>query len=97
MADEPLVTFDKSFDVGKVQANGGAGVALVESGLSRDDAYRIVQAAARRAVEERRNFREVLEADEAVGLDEASLSRAFDTERMLAHRYRFLDALTWAP
>ncbi len=72
-------------------------LALVESGLSRDDAYRIVQAAARRAVEERRNFREVLEADEAVGLDEASLSRAFDTERMLAHRYRFLDALTWAP
>ena len=70
-------------------------LALVESGLSRDEAYRIVQAAARRAVEERRNFREVLEADAAVGLDEASLARAFDTERMLAHRYRFLDALTW--
>jgi len=70
-------------------------LALVESGLSRDDAYRIVQAAARRAVTERRNFREVLDEDEAVTLDDDALARAFDVERMLAHRYRFLDALTW--
>jgi len=70
-------------------------LALVEGGLSRDDAYRIVQAAARRAVEERRNFRDVVEEDPAVTLDEAALNRAFDAQRMVAHRQRFLDALTW--
>ena len=70
-------------------------LALVEGGLSRDDAYRIVQAAARRSVEERRNFREVVEEDPAVTLDEAALTRAFDAQRMVAHRQRFLDALTW--
>jgi len=70
-------------------------LALVESGLSREDAYRIVQAAARRAIEERRNFRDVVTADDAVTLDEVTLARAFDIERMVAHRYRFIDALTW--
>ena len=70
-------------------------LALVESGLAREDAYRIVQAAARRAGEERRNFRDVVREDPAVTLDEAALARAFDVERMVAHRYRFLDALTW--
>ena len=70
-------------------------LALVESGLARDDAYRIVQAAARRAVEAQRNFRDVLQEDETVTLDAAALARAFDVERMIAHRRRFLDALTW--
>jgi len=70
-------------------------LALVEGGLSRDDAYRIVQAAARRAVEERRNFRDVVDEDPAVTLDEVALNRAFDAQRMVAHRQRFLDALTW--
>ena len=70
-------------------------LALVESGRSRDDSYRIVQTAARTAIEQKRNFREVLEHDEAVTLDEATLNRAFDIERMVAHRYRFIDALTW--
>jgi adenylosuccinate lyase len=70
-------------------------LALVESGLSRDDAYRIVQAAARRAVEERRNFRDVVSDDERVALDAATLDHVFDAQRMVAHRQRFLDALTW--
>ena len=70
-------------------------LALVESGLSRDDSYRIVQAAARTAIEEKRNFRDVVEHDDAVTLDPATLERAFDIERMVAHRYRFIDALTW--
>jgi adenylosuccinate lyase len=70
-------------------------LALVESGLSRDDAYRIVQAAARSSAENRRNFRDVVREDPAVTLDAAALERAFDVERMVAHRYRFLDALTW--
>jgi adenylosuccinate lyase len=70
-------------------------LALVESGMSRDDAYRIVQACARQAVEERRNFREIVENDESVTLSSDALARAFDTERLLAHRGRFLDALAW--
>ena len=70
-------------------------LALVESGLSRDDAYRIVQSAARRAVEERRNFRDVIEEDEAVTLGNDVLARAFDTDRLLTHRGRFVEALTW--
>jgi adenylosuccinate lyase len=70
-------------------------LALVESGRSRDDSYRIVQAAARTANEQQRNFREVLDNDDAVTLDQATLDRAFDIERMVAHRYRFIDAMTW--
>jgi adenylosuccinate lyase len=70
-------------------------LALIESGMSRDDAYRIVQSASRRAVEERRNFREVIENDDAVTLSNEALATAFDTDRLLAHRGRFLDALTW--
>ena len=70
-------------------------LALVESGLSRDDAYRIVQSAARRSIEERRNFRDVIEGDGAVTLSPAALATAFDTQRLLAHRARFIDALTW--
>jgi len=70
-------------------------LALVESGLSRDDSYRIVQAAARTAIEQRQNFRDVVQNDPAVDLDAATLDRAFDVERMVAHRYRFIDALTW--
>jgi adenylosuccinate lyase len=70
-------------------------LALVESGLSRDDSYRIVQAAARTAIEQKRNFRDVVREDDAIVLDEATFTRAFDIERMVAHRRRFLDALTW--
>ncbi len=70
-------------------------LALVESGMSRDDAYRIVQSAARQAFEERRNFRDVVEADSEVTLSNEALAKAFDTERLLAHRGRFLDALAW--
>jgi adenylosuccinate lyase len=70
-------------------------LALVEQGLSRDDAYRIVQAAARSAVEQRRPFREVVAEDTAVTLDEASFDRIFDATRMLAHQQRYIDAMTW--
>ena len=70
-------------------------LALVDAGLARDDAYRIVQDAARRAIEEQRNFRDVVAGDASLPLDEATRARAFDIERMVAHRGRFLDALTW--
>jgi len=72
-------------------------LALVDSGMSRDDAYRDVQAAARRAIEERRNFRDIVENDDEVTLSNDALAKAFDTDRLLAHRGRFLDALEWRP
>ena len=72
-------------------------LALVESGMGRDDAYRVVQTAARRAIEEQRDFRDVVEADHEITLSSERVARAFDTDRLLAHRGRFLDALTWRP
>ncbi|MEI6736762.1 MAG: adenylosuccinate lyase [Actinomycetes bacterium] len=70
-------------------------LALVDSGMSRDDAYRIVQAAARRSVETRENFRDVIAQDQDVTLSAEQLTRAFDATRLLAHRGRFVEALTW--
>jgi len=66
---------------------------LISHGMTRDDAYRIVQRAARTAVESNQAFRTVLEADEEITLDEAELDAAFDLDRMLRHRRRYLDAL----
>jgi adenylosuccinate lyase len=68
-------------------------LALVASGLSRDDAYRIVQRDARQAWTERQHLRQVLADDPDVTLSEPDLDAAFDLERYLAHRGRFLDAL----
>jgi adenylosuccinate lyase len=70
-------------------------LALIDHGLGRDEAYRIVQSAARTAIEERRNFREVIESDDAVTLSNEDLAHVFDVERLLAHRERFTDALMW--
>jgi adenylosuccinate lyase len=55
--------------------------ALVESGMSRDDAYRIVQRAAQRAFDEGRQFRELIAA-EAPDLD---LDAVFDYGAYLRH------------
>ncbi len=70
-------------------------LALVDSGMARDDAYRIVQSAAREAVEQRRNFRDVIATVDSVTLSSEALANAFDSQRLLVHRERFLDALTW--
>ena len=68
-------------------------LALIAGGLTRDEAYRIVQRDARAAWEERRPFREVLDADPAVTLTEVELDEAFDLSRTLRHADRFSDAL----
>ena len=68
-------------------------LALIESGLTRDEAYRIVQRDARTAWEERRPFRQVLAADPDVGLTGEQLDDAFDLTRTLRHTDRFADAL----
>jgi adenylosuccinate lyase len=68
-------------------------LALVESGIARDAAYRIVQRAARLSWEERRPLRAVLEADPEVTLDGPALDRAFSLERALQHVSRFTEAI----
>ena len=68
-------------------------LALVAGGLGRDEAYRIVQRDAAAAVAGRRPLRAVLEEDPDVTLDADGLDRAFDLDRVLRHRRRFLDAL----
>jgi adenylosuccinate lyase len=68
-------------------------LALVESGMERDVAYRIVQRDARAAWEERRPFRAVLEADSDVRLDGAALDRAFSLDRALQHVSKFRHAI----
>jgi adenylosuccinate lyase len=69
--------------------------ALVESGMSRDDAYRIVQANAQRAWDEGRPFRELLQAEAAVTkrLDAASLDALFDYNRFVRHEPEILKRL----
>ncbi len=68
-------------------------LALVEAGLSRDAAYRIVQRDARLAWEEGRSFRAVLDDDPEVAVPAVTLDAAFDLERTLCHVHRFTDAL----
>jgi adenylosuccinate lyase len=68
-------------------------LALVAGGLTRDDAYRIVQRDARAAWAERRPLRQVLEQDPEVTLTADQLDRAFDLGRYLRHVGRFVEAL----
>jgi adenylosuccinate lyase len=68
-------------------------LALVDSGLTRDDAYRIVQRDARLAWNEQRPLRAVLEDDPEVELSTRQLDDAFDLGRTLRHVDRFADAL----
>jgi adenylosuccinate lyase len=76
--------------------------ALIEAGLSRDDAYRIVQRNAQKAWDERRSLRVLLEQEPAVTerLDSGRLSELFDHRRFLRHLpviFERLDELAPAP
>jgi adenylosuccinate lyase len=66
---------------------------LVQAGLTRDDAYRIVQENAGRAWDEGRSFRELLEADPRVSVPAGVLDDAFDLDRSVRHSGRGVDAL----
>jgi adenylosuccinate lyase len=70
-------------------------LALVESGISRDDAYRMVQRNAMRAWQEERPFRELLAEDPDVtaALEPARLDACFDLKRALSNTGRVFDAL----
>jgi adenylosuccinate lyase len=67
-------------------------LALVDSGLSRDDAYRIVQEDAALAWNQRQQLRNVLENDKRVTLSSNQLDDAFDLRRSLVHTSKTLDA-----
>jgi adenylosuccinate lyase len=58
-------------------------LALVDAGLSRDDAYRVVQRNAMRAWDEQADFRKLLEGDPDVSA--IDLDDAFDLSRSLRH------------
>jgi adenylosuccinate lyase len=68
-------------------------LALVASGLTRDDAYRIVQDDAMAAWEQGEPFRALLEADPRVTLSADQLDEAFDLTRSLRHVERTFRAL----
>ena len=68
-------------------------LALVQGGLDRDAAYRIVQDNASRAWRDKRSFRELLEADDRVAVAPELLDEAFDLQRSLRHSGVVFDAL----
>jgi adenylosuccinate lyase len=59
-------------------------LALVESGLSRDDAYRLVQRNAMRAWDEELDFRELVRGDEEIA-SRIDLDRVFDLDAYTRH------------
>ncbi len=60
-------------------------LALVQGGLGRDEAYRIVQENATMAWREKRSFRGLLDADPRVIVAAELLDEAFDLQRSLRH------------
>jgi adenylosuccinate lyase len=66
-------------------------LSLVRNGMSRDDAYRLVQSSAMRAWDEGRDFRELLAAE--ADLDQTVLDEAFDLDRSLRHLGTVFDQL----
>ncbi len=66
---------------------------LVEHGLSRDDAYRIVQRDARSAYEKKTKFFDVLCDDPEVIIDDEELSRVMDEKRLLRNVSKVLENL----
>jgi adenylosuccinate lyase len=68
-------------------------LALVQGGLSRDEAYRIVQDNAARAWSEKRSFRDLLDADHRVDVPATFLDEAFDLQRSLHHSAAVFDAV----
>jgi adenylosuccinate lyase len=68
-------------------------LALVASGLTRDEAYRIVQRHAMAAWEEGKPFRTLLESDPEITMSPDALDEAFSLERALVHTDRVFAAL----
>ncbi len=91
------------FDAGRMRENLEAAhglvysqavlLALVERGMTRDDAYRIVQRNAMDAWEGRRHLRDLLARDGEVDLDDAELADCFEPARFLRNAHVVFDRL----
>jgi adenylosuccinate lyase len=68
-------------------------LAMVENGMERDAAYRIVQSAARTALETSTHLRDVLEQHSEVKLTSTQLDDAFNLDRVLQHAHRATEEL----
>ena len=70
-------------------------LALIEGGLERADAYRMVQRNAMRAWDEERDFAELVRADPEIAgrLDDAALAGVFDLAATIAHLDHTFDRL----
>jgi adenylosuccinate lyase len=68
-------------------------LALVENGMSRDDAYRIVQQLSRKALDSNTHLRDVLVESLDVNLTHEQLRFIFDESRVLEHASKTIDAL----
>ncbi len=96
------LTVDAAQMAGNIEASFGLVfsqsvlLTMVASGLSRDDAYRIVQDNALRAWDERSSFRALLDADPRVTdrVPPSALDEAFDLKRVLRNAGRTIDALS---
>jgi adenylosuccinate lyase len=71
-------------------------LALVEAGLARDDAYRLVQELAVRTGEGTTDFRSVVSADPRVrsAISDERIAEAFEVNRIVRFASRAVDALT---
>ena len=69
-------------------------LALVSTGMSRDDAYRLVQELAGRAVAESVQFRELMASDKRIGLTSKQLDEIFDLKKSVKHTNRVFEALS---
>ena len=68
-------------------------LALVDAGMLRDDAYRIVQSAAQRAWERGTSLRDEVIGDSAVTVPVSSIDAAFDLDRAVSGARLAVDAL----
>ena len=68
-------------------------LAMVSAGMLRDDAYRVVQECAARAIQQGTPFRDVLTGDPRVTVSSAELDAAFDLARVLKDAGRGIAAL----
>ena len=69
---------------------------LVASGISRDDAYRLVQELATKAISTGTNFKEILASDSRIKLSPQKLDEAFDLNSALKRSQLVFDALNSA-
>jgi adenylosuccinate lyase len=85
--------------LGGIAYSQGVMLALVDAGLSRDDAYRIVQRAAAAAWDEGASFRELVASDPEVAarLDPPALTALFEPSRFLRNLHPLFERLEKLP